>query len=75
MSKLLGCIDKAESMLAARRGRRVGKGEKRAGCFKGRLEKVKDEKLCLKDGKMITITCTVRERAIATSLAEALSLP
>ena len=37
MSKLLGCIDKAEPMLAARRGRRVGKGEKRAGCFKGRL--------------------------------------
>ena len=39
MSKLLGCIDKAESMLAARMGGRVGEWKKRAGCFKGRLEK------------------------------------
>ena len=37
MSQLLGCIDKTETMLATRGGGRVGEGEKRAGCFKGRL--------------------------------------
>ena len=38
MSQLLGCIDEAETMLAAGRGRWVGEGEKRAGHFQGRLE-------------------------------------